>query len=197
MIKKRISEIRINDSNPRKIDRYKLNQLKSSLTDFPKMMEIRPIVIDEDGVILGGNMRFLAATELGWDEVPVEILTIDDFKKRQFIVKDNLHYGEWNWTELAEDFKFGELSEWGLEVPLWYKDIEASIRKAENEKGENVKEKKEKDAPISTLKAFYLFYTKDQKNQLNRDIDYIRLRNDPNESNEKLILRLLRKKIQK
>lgn len=197
MIKKRISEIKINDSNPRKIDRYKLNQLKSSLTDFPKMMEIRPIVIDEDGVILGGNMRFLAATELGWDEVPVEILSIDDFMKRQFVVKDNLHYGEWNWTELAEDFKFGELSEWGLEVPLWYKDIEASIRKAENEKDQNVKEKKEKDAPISTLKAFYLFYTKDQKNQLYKDMDYMRLRNDPNESNEKLILRLLRKKIQK
>lgn len=113
-----ISKIRKNPKNPRiiKDDRFEL--LKKSIGQFPQMMELRPIVVDNDGMILGGNMRFQAAKDLGWKEVPIiRAADLTEEQKKEFIIKDNVPFGEWDWEVLANEWDQQELAEWGLEVP--------------------------------------------------------------------------------
>lgn len=113
---KSIKDITLNPDNPRVIKDEAYKKLVKSLQDFPQMLELRPIVIDEDGVILGGNMRFKACIEAGMQDVPVVVASdLTDEQKREFIVKDNLPYGEWDWEALT-DWDKEELSDWGLEV---------------------------------------------------------------------------------
>ena len=111
-------DIKPNPNNPRIIKDDKFAKLVQSIKDFPEMLELRPIVIDADNIVLGGNMRLKALTELGVKEVPVikaEDLTED--QKRQFIIKDNVGFGEWEWDILANEWDEKELNEWGLD--LW------------------------------------------------------------------------------
>ena len=116
MIKVSINSIKPNDSNPRKIDKAKFERLVQSIKDFPEMLEKRPIVI-ADGVILGGNMRHKAAKEAGLNEIPV--IDASEWTQRQrdeFIVKDNLSFGEWDWDIFANEWDAAELDKWGLDV---------------------------------------------------------------------------------
>jgi hypothetical protein len=116
IIKRSISELKINDKNPRKITQGQLDKLKKSISDFPQMLEIRPIVIDVDGVVLGGNMRLRALKELGFTEVPTIVVDeLTDEQKKEFIIKDNIGYGEWDWDILEHDWDIPQLKEWGLE----------------------------------------------------------------------------------
>lgn len=120
MIKKtektvRLDEIKVNEHNPRQIKQKEMDKLKKSLKDFPEMMQLRPIVVDEDGVILGGNMRYQALVASGADSadvIQVEGLTED--QKREFIIKDNVPYGDWDWDALANEWDPDELNDWGL-----------------------------------------------------------------------------------
>jgi len=89
-----------------------------SLRDFPEMLEARPIVVDPDFVVLGGNMRLKAAQEAGLKEVPVYIASWEEAKHKEFIIKDNLAFGEWDWDMLANEWDAEELGDWGLDVPL-------------------------------------------------------------------------------
>ena len=121
----KLNEIKLNSENPRKIDRLKLEQLKQSIKEFPKMMELRPIVIDSNNKILGGNQRYTALKELGYTEMPdtwikrADELTKDE--KRRFIIVDNLPFGEWDIN--LEDWDSGELAEWGLELESWGNEV--------------------------------------------------------------------------
>jgi len=112
-----ISSIKPNPSNPRLIKDDKFHKLVQSLKDFPEMASVRPIVVNQDMVILGGNMRFKAMKEAKWKEIPVEVVDWDEAKQREFIIKDNVGFGEWDWDNLANEYMPEELSEWGLDVP--------------------------------------------------------------------------------
>jgi len=112
-----ISEITRNPANPRIIKDERFAKLVQSLKDFPEMANVRPIVVNKDMVILGGNMRFRAMKEAKWKEVPVEVVDWSEEKQREFIIKDNVGFGEWDWEVVQNDWP--EAREWGLEVPAW------------------------------------------------------------------------------
>lgn len=112
-----ISKIRPNEDNPRYIRDEKFKKLVQSLKDFPEMADVRPIVVNQDMVVLGGNMRLKAMQEAGWKDVPVEVVDWSDDKQREFVVKDNVGFGEWDWDELANTWDIDSLNEWGLDTP--------------------------------------------------------------------------------
>ena len=113
-----ISQIKPNPNNPRLIKDNKFKQLVKSIQDFPQMLELRPIVIDENNMVLGGNMRLKACIEAGLTDVPViHANNLSEEKKKEFIVKDNVGYGEWDWDEIANNWNVEELTEWGLDIP--------------------------------------------------------------------------------
>lgn len=118
----KITNIKLNPKNPRIIKDDKFTKLVKSITDFPQMLEKRPLVCftDTDGkfVVLGGNMRLKAAQEIGLKELPV--LLADDWteeQKNEFLIKDNVGFGEWDWTELTNDWDTEQLTDWGLDIP--------------------------------------------------------------------------------
>ena len=111
----KLSEIKPNPDNPRVIKKNQLKSLQKSLNDFPEMMKLRPIVVDEDGVILGGNMRYQALLANGATETEVETVSgLTPEQKREFVIKDNAAFGDWDWDKLANEWDAGELNDWGL-----------------------------------------------------------------------------------
>tara|TARA_A100001011_G_C14248339_1_gene816656 strand:+ start:644 stop:1090 length:447 start_codon:yes stop_codon:yes gene_type:complete len=112
-----IEEIKPNPNNPRLVNVAKFEKLKQSITDFPQMLKLRPIVIDNDGFILGGNMRYKALIELGHKQVHViKADELTEEQKKEFIVKDNLSFGDWDFDILANEWDSVELEDWGLDV---------------------------------------------------------------------------------
>jgi 16S rRNA G966 N2-methylase RsmD len=122
-----IKDIKPNPNNPRVIKDEKFAKLVQSIKDLPEMAEVRPIVVNTDMVVLGGNMRLKAMREAGWKEVPIEVVDWDEDKQRQFIIKDNVSGGEWDWEMLANEWDADELNEWGLDLPEFEqaKELEA------------------------------------------------------------------------
>ena len=118
----KISSIHPNPQNPRIIKDDRFKKLVKSIQEFPKMMELRPIIVDNDGMILGGNMRFKALQELKYKDIPDEWVkraeTLTDEEKQRFIIEDNIPFGEWDWDTLANEWDQEELQGWGLEFPL-------------------------------------------------------------------------------
>jgi len=117
MKKVAIGELKPNPNNPRIIKDDKFKKLVQSIKDLPEMAEVRPVVVNTDMVVLGGNMRLKAMKEAGWKEVPIEVVDWDEDKQRQFIIKDNVSGGEWDWEMLANEWDTEELQEWGLDLP--------------------------------------------------------------------------------
>lgn len=119
MIKKtKLSDIKLNPNNPRLIKDDKFKKLVKSIQDFPEMLDIRPIVVNADMVILGGNMRFKACKEAGLKEIPVIIAdNLTEEQQREFLIKDNTSGGEWDFEMLANEWDVEQLEEWGLDVP--------------------------------------------------------------------------------
>ena len=116
-MKLKINELKPNESNPRIIKEPKFKKLVKSIKDFPEMLELRPIILDEDYVILGGNMRYKACVAAGLKEVPVKIAKgLTEEQKEEFIVKDNVGFGEWNWDMLGNEWDNAKLGEWGMDV---------------------------------------------------------------------------------
>ena len=114
----KINEIKLNPNNPRLIKDDKFNKLVQSIKDFPEMLNIRPIVVNDDMVILGGNMRFKACKEAGLKEVPIiKASGLSAEKQREFLIKDNVSGGEWDF-ELLKDWDALELEEWGIDMPV-------------------------------------------------------------------------------
>lgn len=113
-----INKIKINPNNPRLIKDDKFKNLVNSIKEFPEMLEIRPIVVNFDMIILGGNMRYKACLEAGIKEVPViKIVGLSEEKQREFLIKDNISGGEWDWNMLANEWDEKELNDWGLDLP--------------------------------------------------------------------------------
>ncbi len=113
----KINLIKSNPNNPRLIKDDKFKKLVQSIKDFPEMLDIRPIVVNKDNIILGGNMRFKACKEAGLKDVPVKIVELTQEQEREFIIKDNTSGGEWDWDMLANEWDKEELNEWGLDTP--------------------------------------------------------------------------------
>ena len=113
-----IAAIKPNEENPRFITDAKFKKLVKSIKDFPEMLEARPLVIDEDNVVLGGNMRLKALKAAGVFEIPVKrVEGWTSEQKKEFIIKDNLGYGEWDWELVANIWEVEEIAEWGLDIP--------------------------------------------------------------------------------
>ncbi len=114
-----INELTANPDNPRTITEEKFDKLLTSVKEFPEMLELRPIVVDENNVVLGGNMRLQACQAAGLDKVPViKADGLTEEQKREFIIKDNVGFGEWDWDDLANEWEADELKNWGLELPI-------------------------------------------------------------------------------
>jgi len=112
-----INKIKPNQDNPRLIKDYKFQKLVNSIKEFPEMLEKRPIVVDENMIVLGGNMRLKACQEAGLKEVDITIAEgWTDAQKKEFIIKDNVGFGEWDWDLLANNWQSEKLNDWGLEV---------------------------------------------------------------------------------
>lgn len=117
--KVKINSIKTNPKNPRLIKDDKFKKLVNSIKEFPQMLELRPIVVDENNIILGGNMRHKACIEAGLKEVYiVQAKDLTEQQKDEFIVKDNVGFGEWDWDILANEWDTEKLTDWGLDLPL-------------------------------------------------------------------------------
>jgi len=126
--KVKISEIKSNPNNPRLIKDDKFHKLVKSIQEFPKMLDIRPIVVNADMIVLGGNMRLKACKEAGLKEVPVifaEDLTEEE--QKEFIIKDNVGFGEWDWDMIANEWDAEQVEEWGLDVWQNEKEIDYNL----------------------------------------------------------------------
>tara|TARA_R100001163_G_scaffold11614_4_gene10620 strand:- start:10541 stop:11071 length:531 start_codon:yes stop_codon:yes gene_type:complete len=111
-----ISKVLVNPDNPRIIKDYKFSKLVKSIREFPQMLELRPIVVNDKNVILGGNMRYKASLEAGLNEVYiVKANDLTEEQQREFIIKDNVGFGEWDWDMLGNQFEYEQLEDWGLD----------------------------------------------------------------------------------
>ena len=114
----KISDVKVNPNNPRLIKDDKFAKLVQSIKDLPQMLAIRPIVVNTDMVVLGGNMRLKACKEAGLKEVPIIIAdNLTEDQQREFLIKDNVSGGEWDWQMLANDWDTEQLNDWGLDIP--------------------------------------------------------------------------------
>jgi DNA modification methylase len=113
-----IKDIKPNPNNPRLVKDDKFKKLVQSIKDFPQMLDIRPIVVNKDMIVLGGNMRLKACKEAGLTEIPIiKAEDLTEEQQREFIIKDNVGYGEWDWELIANEWDTQKLNEWGLDIP--------------------------------------------------------------------------------
>jgi ParB-like chromosome segregation protein Spo0J len=132
-IKIQIGQLKNSNYNPRVIDTFKYESLKKSILNMPSMLEVRPILVDEDNNILAGNMRYRACMELGYAEVFIKkINNLSESQKRELMIKDNISYGEWDEQILADNFNTDYVNDWlGKEIidysALLYEDVSEEI----------------------------------------------------------------------
>jgi hypothetical protein len=127
----KISEVKPNPKNPRIIKDGKFQKLVKSIQEFPDMLNKRPLVVftdvDNKYVVLGGNMRLKACKEIGLKEIP--IIIADEWteeQKNEFLIKDNVGFGEWDWDSLANEWDVEKLDDWGLDLPIDLESIKAT-----------------------------------------------------------------------
>lgn len=119
-----INTVKANPNNPRIIKDDKFAKLVKSINEFPQMLNLRPIVVNDDMVVLGGNMRLKACKEAGLKDIPIiKASELTEQQQKEFIVKDNVGYGEWDWSDLANNWDSEQLEEWGLDIP-GFSDVE-------------------------------------------------------------------------
>lgn len=135
-----ITDIRPNPTNPRTIKDEAFNKLVKSLKEFPEMLDVREIVVNTEYIILGGNMRFKAAQAAGFKEIPVKVVDWTEEKQNEFIIKDNVSGGEWDYDQLANQWEREQLEAWGLDLPalidpdFYTADINTPTYEPRNEK---------------------------------------------------------------
>lgn len=128
------SKIRPNPENPRFITNEKFEALKKSIREFPEMLALRPLVIDKDNVVLGGNMRLRACDELGIEEVPViRAENLSDAQRERFIIVDNLPFGQWDYDILNNEWDIDILNDWGFDF-MGFEEPEEATEDAREEK---------------------------------------------------------------
>ena len=148
MNKIKLCELKLNPKNPREITPEKFDALKRSIKDFPKMMELRPMVVDSNGIVLGGNMRLKALQELGYRQIPETwVKRADKLSKeeqRRFLAVDNLEFGTWT-DEFANEFDLQELTEWGFDAKDLDIDFAEEVKESDQELTEETEELKHID----------------------------------------------------
>ena len=113
-----INTIKSNPNNPRIIKDNKFSKLVKSIRQFPEMLELRPVVVNKDMIVLGGNMRLKASINAGLKEIPIVVAdNLTEEQENEFIIKDNVGFGEWDWDVLANTWEIDKLNDWGLDVP--------------------------------------------------------------------------------
>jgi hypothetical protein len=167
-----VSKIKPNPTNPRIIKDGKFQKLVKSIQEFPEMLDLRPIVVDEDMVVLGGNMRLKACIAAGLKEVPIKVAeSLTSEQKAEFIIKDNASFGEWDWDLLANEWEASDLSDWGIDIPFDSEPVES-----ENEYTQKI------DAPTyeptGDKPEIVELYKIDKYNDLVREIDHSGVPND-------------------
>jgi ParB-like chromosome segregation protein Spo0J len=121
-----IKQVLPNPDNPRFIKDYKFEKLVKSIKEFPQMLDLRPIVVNQDMIVLGGNMRLKACEEAGLTEVPIIFAdNLTPEQEKEFIIKDNSSFGEWDWDLLANEWNVDQLADWGIDIPNF--DIDNDI----------------------------------------------------------------------
>ena len=171
-----INKIKPNDNNPRFIKDYKFKKLVDSIKEFPEMLEKRPIVVDESMVVLGGNMRLKACAEAGLKKIDVIIAEgWSEKQKKEFIIKDNVGFGEWDWDEIGNNWTELPLNDWGLDV--WSPETDVDLE-------DFFTEEKEQEEQLEKHKIV-LEYTEDDYNTL------IEILNKEKVGKEKLIYDLI------
>jgi len=114
----KLSKVKSNPDNPRVIRDDKFKKLVKSIQEFPEMLRIRPIVVNSDMIVLGGNMRLRACKEAGLTEIYIiQASELTEEQQKQFVIKDNASFGEWNWEVLANEWDANNLGDWGIDVP--------------------------------------------------------------------------------
>jgi ParB-like chromosome segregation protein Spo0J len=155
----KLKDIKPNPNNPRVLRDDKFQKLKQSITEFPKMLSLRPMVIDENNVVLGGNMRLRALQELGFNDIDEawvkRSIDLTEEEKKRFIIADNVAFGEWDWDTLANDWEVVDLEAWGLDIPQFNNDVNL------DDFFEESNEQKEEKFKIT------LEYTEDDYNEVN------------------------------
>ena len=168
----KISKVKGNPNNPRVIKNDKFKKLVKSIKEFPEMLKLRPIVVDEDMIVLGGNMRLKASKDAGLKEVWIEIAEgLTEEQKKEFIVKDNVGFGEWEWDMLANEWDSVQLAEWGLDV--WENQDDAIVEEdnfIRDIKAPTYEPKNEKPAP-------HTLYNTDKVEELIDKIKDLKLHN--------------------
>lgn len=152
-----LNSIKANPSNPRTIRDEKFEKLVQSIKDFPEMLKIRPLVVNDDMIVLGGNMRLKACKEAGLKKIPViKASELTSEQQKEFIIKDNVGYGDWDWSLIATEFP--EAEAWGLDVPNFLNQEDIDLDKFFEDNGDSEKEQKFK---------IILEYTEDDYNEVN------------------------------
>jgi len=135
----KITEVKVNPNNPRLIKDDKFKKLVRSIKDFPEMLNIRPIVVNSDMIVLGGNMRLKACKEAGLKEVPIIIAdNLTEEQQREFLIKDNTSGGEWDWEMIANEWDAELLNDWGLDV--WEPEEEKKEKEEPRDLSDDLKE---------------------------------------------------------
>lgn len=148
------TDIHANENNPRILKDDKFKKLVQSIKDFPEMLEIRPIVVNNEMMVLGGNMRLKAIQEIGLKEIPIiKAENLTEEQQREFLIKDNVGFGEWNWDDLANDFNAEDLADWGLDLPKVIDEVE--------------------EEPTIDTQKITLEYTPDEYNQVKKALQKI------------------------
>ena len=141
IIKVPIGKVNANPNNPRFIKDDKFQKLVQSIKDLPQMLDIRPIVVNKEMIVLGGNMRLKACLEAGLKEVSIIIAdNLTPEQEKEFLIKDNVSGGEWDWDVLANEWNQEELEEWGVDVFKYDSDV--NLDEFFEENGDSEKEQK-------------------------------------------------------
>jgi hypothetical protein len=151
----KITEVKPNPNNPRIIKDDKFKKLVNSIISFPQMLEIRPIVVNNEMIILGGNMRLRACQEAGLKEVPIiKASELTEEQQREFTIKDNVGFGEWDWDLLANEWSDLNLEDWGINVPKFIVEDEIP---ASGSMAESLEQKLEvyQNASIKQIVLYY------------------------------------------
>jgi len=146
-------KIKLNPNNPRIIKDDKFKKLVQSIKDFPEMLDIRPIVVNKEGIILGGNMRYKACIEAGIKEPPFKVVDLTEDQQKEFLIKDNVSGGEWDLDILASEWDVEQLDSWGLDMPS-VKEIESE----ENDLSDNLETNFRIEVILSDEKSQELLY---------------------------------------
>jgi ParB-like chromosome segregation protein Spo0J len=178
-----ISQLRLNDENPRLLKEARFKQLVNSIQAFPQMLQLRPCVVDETYTVLGGNMRLRALQHLGYTQVPVILAEgLTQEQKREFIIKDNASFGEWDWDALANEWSELPLAEWGVDLPASW-TVEATEDYADKNKEVNLDDLEEK-------LEFKLKLTSDQFFDLQERLSVVKAKQNA-DTNEEALFALL------